>query len=108
MVLEPTAGLVQIYMKLDNIPVALTWVDKILDFIGTNTLDGSDDPGGVYLECVRALETVGDPRARDLLEKAHKFLQTRQGTIEDDEARSSFDERIPSHRHLTELFEAQK
>lgn len=108
MVFEPVAGLAQISLESGNIPEALTRVTIILDHLEAYTMDGNDDPGYVYLTCARVLKMANDPRTRDLLEKANQFLQTRRGTIEDGEARSSFDEQIPSHRHLMGLFKGEK
>jgi hypothetical protein len=75
-------------------------VDDIVALLERVDHQKVDDLFGVYLTCVRLLQSLGDPRAMELLRRAQAELQERAATIENESIRHDFLEHIPAHQSL--------
>jgi hypothetical protein len=71
-----------------------------LHHLEQQTLDGTEEPFRVYLDCYRVLRANRDTRAGDLLETAHSLLQEQAARIADPNMRRSFLENVLDHREL--------
>jgi len=103
---EPLAGLAQVALKRGADQQALSYVEEILPSLETTPLVGPDQPVLVYLICFQVLEACNDPRAHQILMRAHEFLQSRQVLIADEVTRKTYFENIAVHRTI--LHQIQK
>jgi tetratricopeptide (TPR) repeat protein len=104
MAIEPLAGLARVSLAQNDLALAQTHVEEILDFLEDNTLDGTEEPFRVYLTCCRVLQANQDPRAQVLVITAHNLLQDQAARIEDQSLRRSFLENVAAHRELVREF----
>ncbi|MBN1887989.1 MAG: tetratricopeptide repeat protein [Thermoflexales bacterium] len=102
--IEPQAGLARVLMAQERLAQAQACVEEIVTFMeerpGTRALEGTDDPGEVYLTCYRVLQTVQDPRAPAILKTAYTLLQEQAAKIDDEELHRSFLQNVRSHREI--------
>ncbi len=98
--MEPLAGLAQVAMAQGRLDQAQEYVEEIWTHIQSGTLNGTVSPFQVYLTCYRLLEAIKDPRARQILERAHRDLQERSARIADVEMQRSFLENVRPHRKI--------
>jgi predicted ATPase len=99
--MEPLAGLVETYLRADDMAGAAREAERILGFIsGGGTLDGTDEPLRVYHICHRFLQRTGDPRADHILEIACGLLEARVSQMEDDTIRRRYIESTPWRQAL--------
>jgi hypothetical protein len=75
-------------------------VEEILGFLEENSLDGTDEPFRVYLTCYRVLQATGDPRAEEILDRAHRLLRERASRIGDESLWRSFLENVAAHGEI--------
>jgi adenylate cyclase len=101
---ESLAGLARIFLIQDNLSEARTRVEEILGYLENHTLEGTEEPIRVYLSCYRVLLANRDPRAKGLLNTAHRFLQVRAAMIGDQVMRRSYLENVSSHREILQEF----
>jgi tetratricopeptide (TPR) repeat protein len=97
---EPLAGLARVSLALGDLQQAQTYVEEILSYLETDTLDGTLEPFWVYLTCYRVLKAHDDPRADDILKEAHSLLQERAAKISDEGDRRSYLENVAAHREI--------
>jgi len=99
---ESLAGLAEVALAQGDIVRALPHVKGILHHLegGEGVLDGTIDPGRVWLTCYRVLVHAGDLRAARVLGTANQWLQERTGRVVDESMRRSFLEEVASHREL--------
>ncbi len=102
-VAEAQAGVALARLKLGDVAGAVTAVNDVLAYLQTQTLDGADDPGRVYLACYQVLRAAGDERAAVVLADGRTFLQNRASLIQDPAYRQMFLQNNPAHRQLAEL-----
>jgi predicted ATPase/class 3 adenylate cyclase len=107
LVVESLAGLAHVSLVQDDLAQAQAQVEQILDFLESDTLEGTSEPFRVYLVCYRVLLASRDTRARDVLETAFHLLQERTAKIDDEELRRSFVENVPVHREILAAWEGQ-
>jgi tetratricopeptide (TPR) repeat protein len=87
---EPLEGLTRIALAQGEAADALEYTEEILGITGgCQNLDALIDPTQICLTCFRVLQTIGDPRAPEILRRAHRQLQARA---------------IVSHRALERLY----
>jgi hypothetical protein len=72
----------------------------------TGTLGGPLEPFRAHLTCYHVLGAGDDPRARGILEQAHRLLQERAAKISDAEERRSFLENVAAHREIVKEWNA--
>jgi predicted ATPase/DNA-binding SARP family transcriptional activator len=105
LVSEPQAALANISLIQGETTIALQYVEEILgEAEDCQKMDGLIDPAQVCLTCFQVLKDIEDPRAPEILQRAHQQLQERTGKISDDGLRHSFLENVASHRALVRLY----
>ncbi len=102
--MEPLAGLARVSLAQGDLSQAQDYVKEILNYLKTNTLDGTEETFQIYLTCYRALRAVHDPRAQETLIGAYNLLQERAAKITDAKLRRSFLENVPAHRELVSIY----
>jgi len=107
--MEPIAGLVEMYLQVDDPKSAWREADKIMVFLESgSTLDGAEEPLRVYYACYRALEKTKDPRSKQVLQTAISLVETQVLKFNDDVARDRYIQNIPWRRAIWNLAEEQK
>jgi tetratricopeptide (TPR) repeat protein len=101
---EPQAGLARVALTQKDRAEALAYVDDILSYLATESVDGTSEPLRIYLTCYRVLQANADPRADQVLATAHDLLQERAAKIDDEEWRSSYLENVAAHREIVAAF----
>ena len=100
-------GLARVALADGDLPQAKTQVEEILDYLETNTLDGTDEPFWVYLTCYHVLNASQDHRgARDILNTAYSLLQEQAAKISDRQLRQQFLENVRTHGDIIAAWEA--
>jgi tetratricopeptide (TPR) repeat protein len=101
---EALAGLARVSLARGDLAQAKAHVEKVLSYLESNALDGTDEPFRVYLTCYRVLQASGDPLAAHILDQAHRLLQERAAKISDEKLRRSFLENVAAHREIISEF----
>ena len=83
-------------------------VGEILSHLEGDTLDGTEEPLRVYLTCYRVLRANQDPRARKVLETAHRLLQETAVKIGDAGMRRKFLNNVVIHREIAAAYNEQE
>ncbi|HNR45599.1 MAG TPA: adenylate/guanylate cyclase domain-containing protein [Anaerolineaceae bacterium] len=105
--IESQAGEVRCLDQLGHSQEALTLTETILKHLETNTLDGVEEPGRVYLTCYDVLHAHQDERAASVLKTAQENLIGKANRISDVESRRGFLENVAVHRQIMTLFTGQ-
>jgi len=99
------AGLAMTALKTEDLQIAMSQVESLLK----KMTDGGALVGSlsrsVDLACFQVLEAANDPRAFNLLERAHGALQGQALAITDVALRDSFLTNIPEHREIVNAWE---
>jgi Asp-tRNA(Asn)/Glu-tRNA(Gln) amidotransferase C subunit len=101
---ESIAGLACVRLAQGQVDAALAHAEEILDYLEENTLDGAIEPLRVHVTCHRVLRAQEDPRADELLARAHALLQQRAATITDAALRQSFLQNVPAHQEILQAW----
>ncbi|MCP4536398.1 MAG: tetratricopeptide repeat protein [Chloroflexi bacterium] len=101
---ESLAGLARAFLAQGDLTQAQSHAERILDHLENDRLDGADEPFRIYLTCYHVLCANQDSAARDILNKAHCFLQEQAVKISDGEMRRSFLENVAAHREIVREF----
>ena len=100
-VIEPLAGLAGSCMALGEMSQAQAHVAEILAYLdGGGRLSFDWHPFRTYLTCYRVLVAAADPRAPQILTRAHAELQEWAARIPDEAMQRSFLENVPWHREI--------
>jgi class 3 adenylate cyclase/tetratricopeptide (TPR) repeat protein len=103
---EPAAGIARIYLQQGESAAARRHADQILAQLEQDgTLEGTDQPLRVYLNCYLVLSGTEDSRAMRILNTAHDMLKTRANGISDPSARKLFLENITYNKEILTLWE---
>jgi len=106
--MEPLAGLIQTLLLNGNHVAARIETQKILsDLEQGGTLDGTEEPLRVYYACYLALETLQDPRSRDVLRAAAQLLKVQVAKLRDEGTRQTFVENVPWRRSIQQAWRDQ-
>jgi hypothetical protein len=105
---DASAGLAQVALAEGDAAAALAAMaalKPLLDHIAAGgTLDGTEYPRLIELNCHQALARAGDPRAADWLARAHSALMAQADAISrsttDATLRQGFLQNIPHHREI--------
>ena len=101
MATEPTAGLIETALSVEDLPTAMQSVETILMHLANGgTFDGTEEPLRIYYACYLALEKNKDPRASDLLAQAVRLLASQVSKLRDDISRQMFVENVPWRRAI--------
>jgi len=99
--MEPIGGLVETYLRANDMEAAAHEAEKILDYLESgSTLDGTDEPLRVYHACYLFLEKKGDPRSNHILQTANQLLEAQVSNYNDDVVRKRYIENNPWRRAL--------
>ena len=104
--LESFAGLAAIALSNQNYNEAITSVERILDIMGSKPLQGPDRLMWIYLTCYRVLSRTQDPRACEIIEKAHLILDQRADSIADENLRASFLAQIQENNQIAKIWDS--
>ena len=125
---EPLAGMAKVALLRGDRNSAMEYVEQILDHLQTFPdpkvtksasageikaddmtgavpgLEGTRDPTWIYWTCYQILKDAEDPRAVNLIGKAHELIEDQAQKIEDSELRYSFLSNVRTHQKIrTEL-----
>jgi tetratricopeptide (TPR) repeat protein len=105
---EPCAGLARIAMIQNNRSEARTHLETIMSQLGKDgTLEGTDQPLRVYLNCYLVLHAINDQRANKTLKTGYELLIKRADGITDPSARQMFLEKITYNREILSIWESK-
>jgi hypothetical protein len=108
-ILDTKTGLARVALMMEDMEEALSYVDAILAYMeGEIGFGPNQSPLESYLVCVHVLQAAGDPRKREVLEKAYAEMQEIANKIKDEDRRRSFLENVPWNRELIQLWEEQQ
>jgi len=94
--IEPTAGLIQVALKMNNVTTAMLHTEVVLEYLeGGGTLEGTEEPLRIYLACFTTLEKIKDPRSIDILQSAAYLLDAQVSMFSDEEARRMYVQNVP-------------
>ena len=102
--METLAGLTRVTLAQGNLDQAQAYVEEILSYLETDSLEGTHEPFRVHLTCYRVLCANQDPRAQAVLNRAHHLLQKQAAKISDEEMHRSFLENVAAHREIVHEF----
>lgn len=106
---EPTAGLIQVALRMNDISSAGLWMEDILGYLSEGgTLDGTEEPLRVYLACFDVLDKTADPRAPAVLQVAVQLLEEQASKISDEKSRRMYVENVPWRRAIEQAGLARK
>ena len=98
---EPIAGLIQIALRVNDISLAKSLTDEIMDCLSEGvTLDATEEPLRVYLACYNLLERIEDPRSNQILDTAKQLLDEQVSKIKDEESRRMYIDNVPWRRAI--------
>ena len=107
--MEPIAGLVETYLRLNDLESAAREAEKILLHLGSGSnLSGADEPLRVYYACYQFLEKKKDPRSRQILQSAMNLLEAQVSKFSDETERKRYIENIPWRRAIRDAGLAYK
>lgn len=102
--LETQAGLIRVALGRGDSERALTLAEEILAALGAEGADRTDEHLRIYLACHQALAAAGDPRAPNLIRKAHTLLTTYAARIADPTLRTAYLDRVAAHREIQDRY----
>jgi predicted ATPase/class 3 adenylate cyclase len=104
--LEPTAGLVQVSLEMDDLTTASDETEKILQYLEAGgTLEGTEEPLRIYLVCYQAMQKIEGPRSKTILKDAVQLLESQVSKLPDEEARQMFIQNVPCRRAIYEAWQ---
>jgi predicted ATPase len=102
--MEPIAGLVETYLRWNDLESSSIEAEKILRFLeGGSSLEGTEEPLRVYYACYLLLEKKQDPRSKWILQTASSLLESQVSKFSDDAARKRYIENIPWRRAIWDI-----
>jgi predicted ATPase len=98
---EENAGLIQTALKMNDMTLAATVAEELLNLLLEGaTLDATEEPLRVYLDCYNFLERIGDPRSIQILDTARLLLETQVSKLSDEPSRRRYIENVPWRRAI--------
>lgn len=104
---EALAGRARLALAQQDLERASENVETIIDHLQHHAPEGFDELFLVYLTCYQVLQAKKDPRAKEVLMRAHSSLQARAARISDPDLRRSFLENISAHRQLARAWQIE-
>ncbi len=101
---DAIAGRALAALAAGDAAAALRHVETVLAHMENAAQPQATDERSALFGCHRVLAQAGDPRAADLLARAHDALQRRAATIGDAALRESFLTNVPLHRSILQAF----
>jgi tetratricopeptide (TPR) repeat protein len=106
--MESLAGMARIELAQGKLPKALAHVETILNYLRHRALSGTSDIFRIYWTCYQVLSTSNDSRAAEILQSAHKRLQTLAASVPEGTIRHSFLENVIVHRLIIDAWSQQQ
>lgn len=104
--MEPTAGLIQVALEMNDLSVARSETEKILRHLENGgTFEGAEEPLRIYCACYQALQKLRDPRSDTILQEAVKLLEMQVSKLQDAKARQMFIQNVPCRRAINEAWQ---
>jgi predicted ATPase/DNA-binding SARP family transcriptional activator len=103
---ETQAALARVLWQQQQAKEALALAEEVVSCLNRedvgpeHSLDGTQEPGRVYLTCYQILLAVGDRRPQDILEQAVRFLHHRASRVVESRLRQAFLSLPPGHAEL--------
>ena len=105
MAIECLTGLARVALAAGRRDEAQELIDQVTRYLDAGgTVDGTEDPIGIYLSCHKVLTALGDDRDGAYLRGGHAVLMERASPLEPAD-REGVLRRVPSHRALIDAFE---
>jgi len=121
LLMEPHAGLANLFLANAEVESALPQVDEILNHIDVARssvtddlqdqagavpgLEGTHDPMWIYLVCCRVLSEADDSRAVNILQAANELIQQQALKITDPDLHYSFLHNVKANQGIQSLFD---
>jgi len=121
LLMEPHAGLANLFLANAEVESALPHVDEILNHIqaarssvtddlqdqagAVPGLEGTHDPMWIYLVCCRVLSEGNDSRAVNILQAANELIQQQALKITDPDLHYSFLHNVKANQGIQSLFD---
>ncbi|MCP4536403.1 MAG: AAA family ATPase [Chloroflexi bacterium] len=102
LVVGSLVGLARVFLVQNDLAQAQTQVEEILKRLEAKPPDRMQEPFLICLSCYRVLRANQDPRAREILNTAHRLLQERAAKIDDETMRRSFLENVAAHHEIVD------
>jgi hypothetical protein len=107
--MEPIAGLVEAYLRMDDLVKAAAEAEKILKHLDSGFgLGGTEEPLRIYHACYLVLKKKGDPREQAVLDAANQILASQASKLADEAARQRYVENIPWRRAVRDAAQLQQ
>jgi HEAT repeat protein len=104
LVAEARAGLLDVYLKMDNPTLAQIEMEQILGYMDVDqTFQGAEEPLRILWTAYRALEEIKDPRATTVLQNAIQLLNTQVSKLRSEDARRMYVENVPWRRAFWQI-----
>jgi class 3 adenylate cyclase/tetratricopeptide (TPR) repeat protein len=102
---EPAAGIIQVALRIDDISLATTLTEELMDYISKEaSLEATEEPLRVYLACYNVLERIGDVRSVQVLEQAMQLLKAQVSKFNDEHSRRMYIDNIPWRRAIEQAW----
>jgi tetratricopeptide (TPR) repeat protein len=101
---ELLAGLARLSLAEGCLDQAQQHAEQILQLLREGQFAATEHPADAHLACYRVLKASGDPRTREILENAYRFIQDRAAKISDEGERRSFLENVAANREIVEEY----
>ena len=110
LLLSAWEGLARYHLARGPLEQAKEYANLILDYLDSEDSAQPDveDRLMILLTCYQVLHASREPRAPDVLERAHTLLQERAAKISKEEWRRSFLHNVPWNREIISLFKLMK
>ncbi len=105
LLMETMAGSAQLDFKRGQFDSALDKVNEVIRGLGHQRWTSIEQPFRVYQTCFEVLENSEDPRATDIITKAHEELQQSAAAISDERLRDSFLHGVMEHRAVAYYYQ---
>ncbi len=101
---DSMAGLAYAFLASGDHTQAYQIVEAILAYAQDHQMDGVEEPGRVYLACIKVLEAITDARFEGVLQQAHQHLQARATAILEPAQRRSFLANVATHHAIIQYW----
>lgn len=104
MIAEVQAGLARLALAQNQLATAQDWAEKLLVLVEEQPLVGLDEPFQIYLTLYQVFNALQDVRSQAILARGIDKLFDYANKIKERDLRSSFLEKVPSHRALYQAY----
>jgi hypothetical protein len=98
-VVEASTGLGHVARLRGDLSTARAYAERTYSHLLPTPISGMDEPIRAYLHCYQVFAACNDPRAQNVLEAAHRYIQTRAALLEPVD-RERFLSAVPANRAI--------